>query len=244
MLTQRQRDVFDFIVNYIAANGVSPTVAEIAIGAGGIVHAGANNFVKVLIKKGYLKTTKNMHRSICVVPEELRILSNKTAPKTKWELTPDTAREIFEYRNGELFWKVSRGNVQEGEKAGVINSRGYLQVMLQKKNYLGHRIIFLIHHGYMPAEIDHIDGNTRNNRIENLREATHEQNIANIGLRKTNTSGAKNVSYRESEKKWEVAVTFKGERFYGGRFSDFTSAQEAAVRLRDKVHKEFANHGI
>lgn len=244
MLTQRQKDVFDFIVNYIADNGVSPTVSEIALGVGGIAHAGANNFVKVLIKKGYIETIKNKHRSICIFPEEFRKSTEKKEPKLKFELTPDSVREIFEYRDGELFWKVSRGNVLEGRKAGVINKRGYLQLMLQKKNYLGHRIIFLIHHGYMPAEIDHIDGNTRNNRIENLREATHEQNIANIGIRKTNTSGAKNVTYRERERKWEVAVTCNGKRFYGGRFSEFLAAKSAADELRIKVHKEFANHGI
>lgn len=43
---------------------------------------------------------------------------------------------------------------------------------------------------------------------------------------------------------WQQDYDPVEDRFYGGRFSDFASAQEAAARLRDKAHKEFANHGI
>lgn len=242
-LTVRQQQTLDFISTYINQKGHSPTVIEIGLAAG-ISQAGANYLVKELIKNGYISTIKNKWRSISIVPEEFRTPAIPKVKKVIGELTKGVAHQIFEYRDGELFWKINRGNIAAGTKAGVINRRGYLQVMVQKKNYLGHRVIFLMHHGYMPPEIDHIDGNPSNNRIENLREATHEQNIANIGLRKTNTSGAKNVIYREKKKRWEVSLCFNGERFYGGQFRDFSSAQTAAAELRDKVHKEFANHGI
>jgi len=65
-------------------------------------------------------------------------------------------------------------------------------------------LIFLYHHGYLPKFVDHIDGNKKNNRIENLREATKSQNAMNQKVSTRNTSGIKGVMWHKRDKKWFV----------------------------------------
>ncbi len=58
----------------------------------------------------------------------------------------------------------------------------------------------------MPKEIDHIDRNKLNNKIENLREVTKSENMANRKKHKTNKSGYKGVAYHKASKKWRASV--------------------------------------
>ena len=72
-------------------------------------------------------------------------------------------RNVFEYRDGELY----RKHGPFAGKAGTLHHTGYIQVKVGKKNYRAHRIIFAMHHGYMPKNVDHIDGNKLNNKNNN-----------------------------------------------------------------------------
>ena len=98
-------------------------------------------------------------------------------------ITQKRIHELFTYReDGNLIRKVRTAKrTKVGDIAGWMSSRGYFMVSINSKKYLVHRMIFLYHHGYLTPgmELDHIDGNPRNNRIENLREVTKSQNIQN-----------------------------------------------------------------
>jgi hypothetical protein len=149
-------------------------------------------------------------------------------------------KSLFDYKDGELFWKTDRGSKKvKGLKAGSI-SNGYKYVLIRPKNYLLHRIIFLLHHGFCPKVIDHIDGNGLNNKIENLREATLSQNQANYKKRSTNKSGNKNVYFYSAKNKWRAQVKFKKKTF-AKDFENYTDAVNFAKVLREKHHGEFAN---
>ena len=78
-----------------------------------------------------------------------------------------TALELFEYRDGALYWRVKPCRRDPiGMKAGAFDaSRGYTTVGYQRKRYYIHRLIFLMHNGFMPSEVDHIDGDKSNNRV-------------------------------------------------------------------------------
>ena len=107
-------------------------------------------------------------------------------------LTQQYLNEIFEYRDGNLYWKKDYGRkCKSGTLAGTINLRGYIQIGYKRKNYMAHKLIFLMHHGYLPEIVDHIDNDRANNKIENLREATLLQNRWNSLKRSDNTSGIK-----------------------------------------------------
>ena len=98
----------------------------------------------------------------------------------------------------------------------------------------------MLHHGYIPAEVDHIDTDRHNNRIENLRAATPAQNQRNKPIQRNNTSGHKNIRHKNG--KWVVELKINGKAKYFGRFEDLELAALVASEARDKYHGEFARH--
>ena len=158
-------------------------------------------------------------------------------------MTHNEALALFEYRDGELYWRVkpSRG-VSVGDKVGTVCSTGHRRVMYKRKLYGVHRIIWLMHHGVLPNEVDHADTNKLNNKIENLRLADRK-NQQNVGFRCDNTSGAKNVYWHKVTKRWSVIVTANKIRRSLGYFDNFELADLVATEARNKYHGAFANHG-
>jgi len=148
------------------------------------------------------------------------------------ELSLNLVHELFEYKNGELYWRPS--------KAGTIDGSGYWQTGIGGKYFKNHRIIFLMHHGYLPSVIDHIDGDRTNNLIENLREATRSENLYNSAISSKNTSGAKGVSWSKNFNKWRVRVYAEKIMHHIGYFDKLEDAIEAADVARAMHHKEFA----
>ena len=160
-------------------------------------------------------------------------------------LTQAELHERFEYRNGELFYKISPlPKVKVGSKAGTVNKDGYVKVTINSKKYSVHRIVFMMQHGYLPKEIDHINCNPSDNRIENLRAVNRTQNRYNIASYKTNTSGVKGVVKNKKLNKWEVSINVDGKRKYIGVFKDFELAELVAMEARHKYHGVFANNGL
>jgi len=160
-------------------------------------------------------------------------------------LTQDLLHEIFEYRDGELFWRVNSGNRKNlaGSRLKTINNHGYLTVCIQQKQYLVHRVIYSMFYGDFDGLIDHIDGNRLNNRIENLRLATHSQNSFNSKLYKNNKTGIKGVSYVAKDDKFIARCQTKGQSKYLGSFDSLEQADAVLRAYRLSSHKEFANHG-
>lgn len=151
--------------------------------------------------------------------------------------------EFFEYKDGKLFWKVTRGAIKSGWEAGTDHGSGYKVVMLNGKSHRVHRIIFAMHHGYLPEEVDHINGNKSDNRVENLRAATTSQNGMNKGVSSANRSGVKGVSWNKNDRQWKARVCVSGVEKYIGGFKDKNSAEAAVISARNQLHGEFANHG-
>lgn len=158
-------------------------------------------------------------------------------------ITQDYVKQLLEYRDGVLYWKVSRGKAKVGAKTGYLNQIGYFQTQVNGKLYLNHRLIFLMHHGYLPQYLDHIDGNTLNNKIENLRAATLTQNQYNRKLNKNNSSGVKGVWWRKDIKKWRVSFKINGKEKSFGSYDDLELAELVAQEARTKYHGAFVNHG-
>lgn len=148
----------------------------------------------------------------------------------------------FEYKDGFLYWKTGRSGIQPGLQAGSKEKNGYYRIRFNGKKYLTHRLIFLMHHGFMPKFVDHADNNPNNNRIENLREATRTENNQNRKLQKNNSSGFKNISWEKSANRWRVRINVNGKSKSFGCFENFELAQLVASEARNKFIKCFARH--
>lgn len=155
---------------------------------------------------------------------------------TNFTLTKDYLHEIFEYKDGNLY------KLKNGKKVGSNHIKGYQHTKINGKQYLLHRLIYMMFNGYFPKEIDHINGNRSDNHIENLRPAIGGQNQQNSKIRKDNKSGAKNVYWFKELKKWKVDIRFNGKRNYIGVFEDLELAELVAQEARDKYHGKFARH--
>jgi hypothetical protein len=157
-------------------------------------------------------------------------------------LTQEYLHEIFEYRNGDLYRKKTKIKNKLGTKATCINKKGYAVVSFNCKKFLMHRIIFFMEYGFLPKEVDHIDCNKLNNKIENLRAATTSQNQCNSPIPKSNTSGIKGVSWAKKPKKWLVQIKVNQKCIFLGHYTDINLAEIAIANARIKYHGEFARH--
>jgi hypothetical protein len=145
-------------------------------------------------------------------------------------ITQERVRVLFLYKDGSLFWRVRRKGVRFGSMAGRRRSDGYSKIMVDRKDYFAHRLIFLYHHGYTPEhEVDHIDRNRSNNKIENLREASRSCNLRNSAQQSSTSSGVKGITWDKYAQKWKAHITINNISRHLGRYSDFTEA--AAHRL-------------
>ena len=129
--------------------------------------------------------------------------------KYNHELTYEQVAEHIELKDGVLYWKKSRGSAKAGTKCGCINKEtGYRQVGIKatgtkKKLFYYHRVLWLMTFKEWPSgSLDHIDGNTLHNKIENLRVVSQSVNLRNQSKSKSNTSGVTGVYFKKSNKKW------------------------------------------
>jgi hypothetical protein len=153
-------------------------------------------------------------------------------------LTQTYLHSVFKYENGQLYWI---GNRQGAKKDKPISSKvghGYLGCMLDGKHYLLHRLIYLYVHGHMPdGDVDHINGNRSDNRIENLRVVTKKGNQQN--MRKaysTSKSGLLGAFYKQKTKKWHSSICVSGKRFYLGTFNSPDEAHKAYIKAKRDLH--------
>jgi len=79
------------------------------------------------------------------------------------------------------------------------------------------------------SDIDHIDRNTANNNVSNLRYATRSENMLNTGLRIDNTSGERNIHYVEQKKKWTIKNMIEGKIISCG----FYDTKEEAIQAKE-----------
>lgn len=173
------------------------------------------------------------------------------------DLTVELLKELFTYHeDGYLIWNIrplhhfnNVGNCKRfntpcaGNVAGYFNKRsdsqqegfGYWRTAVSLKglgfegvaHFKTHRLIFAMHHGYFPEVVDHIDGDTNNNRINNLRPCSIKENSRNLKNAVNNTTGYKGVLKTNRIKNpYSAIVHYEGR---GLRLGVFSTKEEAAA---------------
>ncbi len=127
----------------------------------------------------------------------------------------------------------------------TINQWGYYALYFFRKTVRAHRLAWFMYYGkWAEHEIDHIDGNPLNNRINNLRECTRGENEYNKSLIASNRSGVKGVYWNKKCSRWHARVRHNGKRLNLGVYKDIEDAKEAVIAARTRLHNQFANHGV
>ena len=149
-------------------------------------------------------------------------------------------QELFDYRDGELYWKEKiHPSIDLSKPAGYVEKSGYRGIRIEGKVYRAHRLVWKYHYGKDPKEfIDHIDGNRANNNMENLREATKQQNGFNRGPSKNNKLGIKGVSKHRN--KYAATIFTNGKKKHLGLFFTIEEARLAREEAEKKLFKEFS----
>ena len=170
--------------------------------------------------------------------------------RRKDALTQERVQEVLGYNpNSGKFARRDhyKGLARSGKEPGTISQYGYRVIGVDWFKYLAHRLAWLHVHGCWPEnEIDHINGDRLDNRIDNLREATHAENGQNAKMWVTNTSGFKGVYYCKGQrgyKQWKAEFSSNGKMIRVGYFKTKEEAGEAIKIARAEYHGEFANHG-
>lgn len=141
--------------------------------------------------------------------------------------------EIIYYKNGELFWK------KNNKPAGTKTSAGYIKVQINKIPYSAHRLIWVLFNKEIPIDkqIDHIDRNPSNNKIENLRLVNCSLNALNKKCKESNT-GVRGVS--KDRNYYKVSFTVNGKSIHVGNYNTLEVAKAVAEKYySERIEKAF-----
>lgn len=116
-----------------------------------------------------------------------------------------------------------------GGAVGSRKSDGRVIIQIDGVEYKAHRLAWLMYYGSEPeGEIDHINRDPSDNRIENLRCVTHAENMYNRGVHKNNTSGTPGVRWHKTTSRWKVEIGVDGRLLSVGYYK----TKEEAIEKR------------
>ena len=197
------------------------------------------------------------------IPPRDRNLKAKEASMPKDLPSPELLRKLLQYEpeTGKLFWRerpvemfydaknpeqiCASWNGRHAGKPALDHHQksGYLAGSVAGVSVRAHRVAFAVYFGTWPCgQVDHIDHNRSNNRIENLRDVSSAQNAKNRALSPRNTTGKTGVVFSQKMQKFLAYVCLRGKTKYLGCFESLADA----ARARDEENKKHGfhdNHG-
>lgn len=161
------------------------------------------------------------------------------------DISPEVLKSFLSYDPATgVFTRIraadGRHAAKVGKPCGSINKvNGYVEIHVGGSKHYGHRLAWIYEKGPIPVGMrpDHENRIRSDNRIDNLRLATHAQNLRNCNLRIDNTSGVKGVHYDRMRGKWAAAVG----KVKLGRFDTLLDAAAARISAARQAFGEFAN---
>ena len=171
--------------------------------------------------------------------------------------TPERVRSLVRFDGADFYWLprpvsffVSPGQWRawttkwSGKKIAIKQqNNGYHGIRIDRALIMLHRLIWVLHYGDWPkGEIDHINGDKYDNRIENMRDVDKSMNMRNQKVRSDSTSGFPGVFYSNYHKAWRAIIRTREARKHLGSFK----TREAAIEARRAAQVEYgftAHHG-
>jgi hypothetical protein len=140
--------------------------------------------------------------------------------------------------SGLFMWVVSAPGIRAGKLAGSVSSHGYLIIKLGRKQYRANRLAWFLTHGEWPGgEVDHIDGDPLNNRLNNLRVVDRAGNSQNRRkAHRDNASGLLGATWNKQHKRWQAKLVANKVRHHLGYFDTPEEAHAAYMAAKASLH--------
>jgi hypothetical protein len=140
----------------------------------------------------------------------------------------------------ELFYDPTTG-VFTDAKGHVVGRKDSdyprLKIYHQGRNFQAHRLAWFYCYGRWPVgQIDHINRNALDNRIENLREATHSQNRINR-VQPNHSTGFRGVDKKRN--RYRARVYADGKAYNSKTFATPEEAHAEYLRMAVRLHGDF-----
>jgi len=135
---------------------------------------------------------------------------------------------IADFDEGRLFWKKTGLEAFTG-----LSSAGYHIGCIARRQFRRSRVLWKMHTGQDPIEIDHINGVKTQDHIENLRDVTRAENLRNKAAYSNNLSKSPGLTYMKRRNKWRATIKINGKLIHVGIFNykeSAASARELAAR--------------
>jgi hypothetical protein len=178
---------------------------------------------------------------------ELADLSNAPG-RNIYKLDLARLREVLDYdpETGALTWRIRTGPMCKlGELAGQIGSNGYRKIRIDDTYHTASHLAWFHFYGVPPTDLlDHKNRDKADDRIENLRPASHADNSHNMGRNRANTTGFKGVAVFNQPGKptrYRALIRAGGKRHFLGIFDTPEEASEAYRRGAAEHHGDFAD---
>ena len=156
---------------------------------------------------------------------------------------------IYDQESGDFYWKDTN------KKAGSVNKANRVIIGLNRKRYYAARLAWIYTYGDIPKGmcVDHINRNTLDNSIKNLRLATLGQNSRNTTIQSNNSSGTKGIYWKKANNKWYARLALNGKYIWSKLQDDCTHGdpykcsqclsvlRKELEAVRCEHHGEFAN---
>jgi hypothetical protein len=149
-------------------------------------------------------------------------------------------KELFSYdqQTGDLIVTARRSKSPHpiNVPCRTLNARGYYVAVVDRRQYRVHRLIWAYHHGSIPPgmQIDHINGNQIDNRLQNLRVVTPSENSRNRPLIARNRTGTHGVRWNKRDKAYVVHI--------GAEYIGFYKSLPQAIAARKAAERRLGYH--
>lgn len=153
-------------------------------------------------------------------------------------------KDELKYVSGRLYWKEWRIGIRRNLLAGTVNKKGYRSICFPGGVFeYAHRIVWKIHYGNIPEgmDVDHINHERDDNRIENLRLVTRQDNLRNKGVVSSNT-GVMGVYWNKKTNRYTANITINKKTKHLGTFMTLDAAAKARKEA-ERLYGFHENHG-
>lgn len=181
--------------------------------------------------------------------DELVKLAHMQRPKKSYArlgrgkeiLSVERLKEYLNYDelSGLFTRKVDSYPARVGDRVGYTQAIGYQEVSLLGKRYYLHRLAWFYTYGVWPKSLDHVNGDKSDNRLSNLREATHSENMRNKATPVRSKTGITGVCLDKSTNSYKATIGVGGKLLNIGRYPTIELASAAREEAELKYFGEF-----